>query len=223
MTFSHLITLANDSGGTLYLMVLLLTFAITVIIERSRYLSNMLEAGEDLIKLLKSKQCKNQDLINEFSLKHPYLPHLELTQVAIQFAGDEITRNDMDGALEEAVMHVVPRLDKSLWILDTIITLAPLLGLFGTIFGMFNAFNVMGDAQNATGQVTSGIAEALLATASGLTVAMIGLVFFNGLNMRIKLVIHQLETLKLILLNHTIKAIHGNAHTQSNPLRVIQG
>jgi biopolymer transport protein ExbB len=193
MTFSHVIELANDSGGTLYVMVVLLTLALTVIIERSRYLSNMLEAGEQLIKLLKSKNSKDHETLSEFSAKHPELPHLNLITVAVEFPANDKNRIYMDSALEEAVMHEVPKLDKSLWVLDTIITLAPLLGLFGTIFGMFNAFSVMSDVQNAGPQVTSGIAEALLATASGLIVAMLGLIFFNGLNIRIKLVIHQLE------------------------------
>ena len=49
MTISHIFELANDSGGTLYLMLLLLLVALTVIIERTRYLSNMQHGGEQLI------------------------------------------------------------------------------------------------------------------------------------------------------------------------------
>jgi biopolymer transport protein ExbB len=88
-----------------------------------------------------------------------------------------------------------------LWVLDTVITLAPLLGLFGTIIGMFNAFSLLSDVQGAATQITGGIAEALVATASGLLIAMIGLFFFNSLNTKIRIVIHQLETLKVMILN----------------------
>jgi biopolymer transport protein ExbB len=66
---------------------------------------------------------------------------------------------------------------------------------------MFNAFSVLSDVQGGTSQITSGIAEALVATASGLLIAMIGLFFFNSLNTRIRLVVHQLETLKIMILN----------------------
>jgi biopolymer transport protein ExbB len=98
-------------------------------------------------------------------------------------------------------MREAPRIDRWLWVLDTIVTLAPLLGLFGTILGMFNAFQVLSNPGNAPAQVTGGVAEALIATASGLFVAMIGLVFFNGLHSRVRSVVHQLETLKAALVN----------------------
>ena len=58
--------------------------------------------------------------------------------------------------------------------LDTIITLSPLLGLFGTIIGMINAFNVMASA--GLGQphaVTGGVAEALVCTAAGISIAIV--------------------------------------------------
>ncbi len=211
MNLSHLIDLANDSGGTLYLMVVLLTLAMTVIIERSRYLSNMLEAGDQLIHLLRARHGDKQSGLVAFTQKHPKLPHLNLIDAATNAPlAVRSDRESMDSTLEEAVMHEVPKLDRSLWMLDTIITLAPLLGLFGTILGMFNAFNVLGEGQNAATEITSGIAEALLATASGLVVAMIGLVFFNSLNSRIRLVVHQMETLKVMILNRSDTTIQNN-------------
>ena len=211
MTISHLIDLANDSGGTLYLMIVLLTVALTVIIERSRYLSNMLEGGEQLIRLLKTQPRKGDARLAEFTLKNPRLPHLTLISLAHDVRpAARLDRESMDSTLEEAVMHEVPKLDRSLWLLDTIITLAPLLGLFGTILGMFNAFSVLGEGQSAATEITSGIAEALLATASGLVVAMIGLIFFNGLNSRVRMVVHQLETLKVMILNQSDHTVQGN-------------
>ncbi len=202
MDIKHLMDLANDSGGTLYIMILLLTLALTVIIERSRYLSNMIEVGDQLIKNVISNNHADQSQWRAFSQKHPNLPHLRVVDAALSLNPTSTPdRQVMDGLLEEAVLHEVPKLDRSLWMLDTIITLAPLLGLFGTIFGMFNTFSVLGGDHNEAMQVTSGIAESLLATASGLVVAMVGLIFFNGLNTRIRLVAHQLETVKVMLLN----------------------
>jgi biopolymer transport protein ExbB len=99
-----------------------------------------------------------------------------------------------------------------------VITLAPLLGLFGTIIGMFNAFHVLSDVQNAASQVTGGIAEALIATASGLLIAIIGLVFFNALHTRVRVVLHQLETIKIMLINRhdrmTAKSAGGAASVE---------
>ena len=199
MNISHQLELANDSGGTLYLMLVLLLVALTVIIERARYLSNMQHGGEQIIAMLKREEggLEHNAVLPP---KLARLPHGRLFDV-LQHEPANVDRAAFDGHLEEAIMHEVPTLDRSLWLLDTVVTLAPLLGLFGTIIGMFNAFHVLGDAQNGAAQVTGGIAEALIATASGLFIAMIGLAFFNALHTRVRIVLHQLETIKIMLLN----------------------
>ncbi|WP_447122203.1 MotA/TolQ/ExbB proton channel family protein [Glaciimonas sp. GG7] len=198
MNISHLFELANDSGGTLYLMLVLMLVALTVIIERTRHLSNMQQGGEKLIAMLKKENAQLQQI--SVPKKLSKLPHVHLFNV-LQKEPVNTDRATFGGHLEEAIMHEVPILDRSLWVLDTVITLAPLLGLFGTIIGMFNAFHVLGDAQNGAAQITGGIAEALIATASGLLIAMIGLVFFNALHTRVRVVVHQLETIKIMLVN----------------------
>jgi len=197
MDISHLLELANDSGGTLYVMLVLLLVALTVIIERTRYLSFMEKGGASLIAMLKKDSSSDGF---ELKGKLAQLPHARLFEV-LRDEPANINRDVFDGHLEEAIMHEVPVLDRSLWILDTVITLAPLLGLFGTIIGMFNAFHVLSDVQNGAAQVTGGIAEALIATASGLLIAIVGLVFFNALHTRVRIVLHQMETIKVMLIN----------------------
>jgi biopolymer transport protein ExbB len=193
MNINHIFELANHSGGTLYLMIVLLLIALTVIVERTRFLSNMQGGGDELITLLKQENGKISKL--ELTDKQLRLPHARLFEI-LQSEPDSVDRASLGDHLEEAIMHEVPTLDQSLWMLDTVITLAPLLGLFGTIIGMFNAFHALGDVMNDTTQVTGGIAEALIATASGLFIAMIGLVFFNALYTRVRIILHQLETIK---------------------------
>ncbi len=202
MNISYLADLANESGGILYVMLVLLLIALTVIIERTRHLASMEKGGAKLINMLKKES--SEICVSALPKKLSHLPHARLFSVLrtdLTNASSRLSRENLDGHLEEAIMHEVPALDRSLWILDTVITLAPLLGLFGTIIGMFNAFHVLGDAQNGAAQVTGGIAEALVSTASGLLIAMIGLVFFNALHTRVRIVLHQLETLKIMLLN----------------------
>ena len=198
MDISHLIELANDSGGTLYVMLVLLLVALTVIIERTRHLSFMERGGAAMIAMLKTDRGQSGALALPEKLTR--LPHARLFEV-LQNEPANANRDSFDGHLEEAIMHEVPVLDRSLWILDTVITLAPLLGLFGTIVGMFNAFHVLADAQSGAAQITGGIAEALIATASGLLIAIVGLVFFNALHTRVRTIVHQLETIKVMLVN----------------------
>ena len=200
MNLNKLIELANHSGGTLYFMALLLLVALTVIIERSAHLSSMFHRGSELMDLLQ-QQLEFKTLQAKLQLpQYAHLPHTRVIQVAGLQQSQESTEL-LSRRIEESVMHEVPQLDRSLWMLDTAITLAPWVGLFGTIIGMFHAFSVLDDVQNGASQITGGIAEALIATACGLFIAMLGLIFFNWLNTRVRLIVHQLETIKVMLLN----------------------
>ena len=200
MTIAKMIDLASRSGGTLYLMALLLLVALTVIIERSRYLLHMQQAGVDLMHLLREDPQLRSPAAQAKLQRHASQPQVRLIR-AMDRENPQPNREAAASHLEETLMHEVPLLDRSLWVLDTVITLAPLLGLFGTIIGMFHAFSVLDDVQNGASQVTGGIAEALIATACGLFIAMLGLLFFNWLNTRVRVVVHQLETIKIMLLN----------------------
>jgi biopolymer transport protein ExbB len=83
-------------------------------------------------------------------------------------------------AMETAAQEEAVRLNRYLPILDTIITLSPLLGLLGTVTGMIAAFGIMAAAgMNEPNAITGGVAEALIATASGLAVAIAALVPYN--------------------------------------------
>jgi biopolymer transport protein ExbB len=84
--------------------------------------------------------------------------------------------------------------NRGLAVLDTIITLAPLLGLLGTVTGMIHAFGLLGAQQlDAPEAITGGISQALLATAFGLGIAITALIPFNYLNARLEEARHDIE------------------------------
>ena len=102
--------------------------------------------------------------------------------------------NAMTKALEIAAQREIPVLKQRLTILDTIITLAPLLGLLGTVTGMIGSFGIM--SQAGIGQphaVTGGVAEALIATASGLLIAILTLVPYNYFSNRAERELKEIE------------------------------
>ena len=84
------------------------------------------------------------------------------------------------GAVLQAANRELRRFNRGITILDTIVTLAPLEGLFGTVTGMIHAFGLLGASElGAPAAITGGIAEALIATAFGLVIAMTALIPFN--------------------------------------------
>jgi biopolymer transport protein ExbB len=84
--------------------------------------------------------------------------------------------------------------NRGLAVLDTIITLAPLLGLLGTVTGMIYAFGLLGAQQlDAPEAITGGISQALLATAFGLSIAITALIPLNYLNSRLEEARHDIE------------------------------
>jgi biopolymer transport protein ExbB len=211
MNLQYLSDLAASSGGTLYLMVLLLLVALAVIVERGWYLYRSMSGGRQINVRIAEMPVGRIDLLeNEVSLA-VNLPHAELLQVAL--SNTEINdRQVFADRLEEAILHEIPKLDRFIWILDTAVTLAPLLGLFGTIIGMFNAFSGLGQSDAMATQVTAGVAEALIATASGIFIAMLGVTFLNSLNNRVRQLAHQLETLKQMLINRFVHVDASDRH-----------
>jgi len=86
-------------------------------------------------------------------------------------------------AILQASSRELQRFNRGISVLDTIVTLAPLEGLFGTVTGMIHAFGLLGASElGAPTAITGGIAEALIATAFGLVIAMVSLIPFNFLN-----------------------------------------
>lgn len=105
-------------------------------------------------------------------------------------------------ATEEAGL-IEKSLGRWLWALETIVTAAPLLGLLGTINGMIRAFKLFGAEGLVDPRgVTGGVAEALIATAVGLFIALIALFAFNYFSNRLAQVMDEMEQLGTRLVNY---------------------
>lgn len=101
---------------------------------------------------------------------------------------------DMGRAMEAEAESMVQRMQGSMTVLDTLITIAPLLGIFGTVVGIINSFEMLAIETIADPKlVTAGIAQALLTTASGLGIAIVVVIPYNYFNARIAKAIHTME------------------------------
>ena len=99
----------------------------------------------------------------------------------------------LPGALLYINSREIKRFTRGVPILDTAITVAPLLGLLGTVTGMMGSFSLLGGELSAPAAITGGIAEALIATAFGLGIAIVALIPFNYLNNQTEEARHELE------------------------------
>jgi biopolymer transport protein ExbB len=100
----------------------------------------------------------------------------------------------LQGALQVAAGIEIKRAGRFLVVMDTLVTLAPLLGLLGTITGLIRSFSFLGNEELAVQAVTGGIAEALIATACGLGIAIFSLIPFNFFTSRVSNLEFELQT-----------------------------
>ena len=108
--------------------------------------------------------------------------------------GLDHTHSSLQGALEIGAGFELERAGRFLTVMDTLVTLAPLLGLLGTVTGLMRAFLHVGNAELSVTAVTGGIGEALIATACGLGIAILSLIPLNIFTRKVARLQFELET-----------------------------
>jgi biopolymer transport protein ExbB len=114
--------------------------------------------------------------------------------VRMIFRGLSHVHGSLSGALKVAAGAEIKRAGRFLMLIDTCITVAPLLGLLGTVTGIMGSFKAVGGNDLAVNAVSGGIGEALIATACGLGIAIFCLLPFNYFNERVAKLTFELET-----------------------------
>ena len=205
------------SGGLLPLMAVLLLVTLAVIIERSYFFHRVLKSGLAMEHDLQLVEYQDVDKLEQLAAH--YEGSLQRSIISSALASRGKDADTMERHIEEAIMWQLPRIDKHVWVLDTAVTLAPLMGLLGTIVGMVHAFDILGISGTggaASRMVTGGIAEALVATGVGLFIAIIAVLFLNHFNKRVRLALHQMDLLKVMLIN---RFYGGGSSHQGVPVR----
>lgn len=101
---------------------------------------------------------------------------------------------DMAKAMEDEAQQIMKRMSQFMPVMDTIITVAPMLGILGTVTGIMSAFNVLSGSGMADPKlVTGGIAEALITTVAGLVISIATVFPYNYFKSRIEHAIHFME------------------------------
>lgn len=104
--------------------------------------------------------------------------------------------SSLQGALAVAAGAELQKAGRFLVVMDTLVTLAPLLGLLGTVSGIFRTFIALGaqSVEGAMGSITGGIGEALIATMCGLGIAIFALIPFNFFTRKVAQLHFELES-----------------------------
>src|SRR4249920_1512075 len=151
------IHLSAMSGGLLPLMGVLLLVTLAVIIERAWFFHRVLKSGLEMEHDLQLVEYQNWGKLEQIAAHYEGSLQRSLISSALASRGQDAETTERH--IEEAIMWQLPRIDKHVWVLDTAVTLAPLMGLLGTIVGMVHAFDILGTSGTggaATRMVTGG-------------------------------------------------------------------
>ncbi len=180
-------------GVMMYPLLLSALIAMAVILERIYTLRRIYVTSpawvSKMFKYLKGGEIKKAEEACR-KLKTPIS--------TVVLAGIEHFENpleEMELSMKNQAEAWVPLFEKRVEVIDTVITAAPLMGLLGTITGMMASFQVLSEkGVNEPHAITGGVAEALIATATGLVIALVCLVAYNFLTAQIKFYIYEIES-----------------------------
>jgi biopolymer transport protein ExbB len=188
-------------GAMVYPLLLLGALALIIIVDRAVVYRSMLRLPRDLLNVVETYEFSWSELetgLLQLSAGNAYRRFLGVIAAnrtrpawwVESRAGDEA------GNIEKT-------LSRGLWMLETVVTGAPLMGLLGTITGMMQSFKVIGASSLvAPTQVTAGVAQALIATALGLLIAIFALFGFNFFARMQSYTIDRMERLGSRLVDH---------------------
>ena len=174
-----------DSGGfVMYPLLILSLITLAIAIERFYYFRNNRKGSKTFFHgVYHAAAAKDWDVVRQLCSEFPSA----LSRVIEQGMAHDKSEAAMKSAFEDRMSMESISFHRYLDYLSAIVTIAPLLGLLGTVTGMIQTFSVLDNGGGAAA-ITGGVGEALVATASGLCVAIIAFCFYTYFD-------HQLDTL----------------------------
>ena len=188
-------------GAMVYPLLFLGMISIVIILDRAVVCYRSLRLPASLLELVETYGFSWEDLEKQLDHLGPGNAYGRFLRVIADNRTEpawwvESRAGDEAGLIEKV-------LNRGLWLLETVVTAAPLMGLLGTITGMMAAFNVIGSSGLvAPHEVTAGVAQALIATALGLFIALIALFGFNFFSRMQSHALDRMERLGSRLVDH---------------------
>ena len=183
--------------GTLWLLILLSIFSIAFIIERYFALSAITRKSASMAKQLQETlQSNNLKDLEDLSRDRDSVEGRALSY-GIRHSKDH-GANGLEEVFDSYSQLERQKLERHLGFLATVGSNAPFIGLLGTVFGIMDAFRGLATSSGEVQAVLIGISNALVATATGLLVAIPAVVAYNYFQRRVRIVLQNLESTKNI-------------------------
>lgn len=186
----ELFELFIKGGYVMYPLLLCSFIAVIIFVERLRFYHSMLDdvnaLRETIIPLVQQSNWKGLQALKETSKGMA-------THVIAEAARGGNNKEQQEKLLEAAAISESAKLRQYLNYIESIVTMAPLLGLLGTVTGMIGSFSVLSISEGQPFAITGGVGEALIATATGLIVAIIALILHTYLVQQQDILISQIE------------------------------
>ena len=179
-----------EGGIVMYPLLACSVCVLTIIIERTIFwvILNRRHNRQLLQEVLESCQQGNWEQVRKQTIGSK-----DYT-IRILVSGIVHRKFSMTKAMEVAAIHEIERMRRGMGVLDTMITVAPLLGILGTVVGIIASFDMLATNGIADPQaVTGGIAQALITTAAGLSIAISAVIPFNYFNVKVEQAVQSME------------------------------
>lgn len=198
---SQSVSLFHKGGPVMYLLVICSFAVIAIVIERFLYYKGVTTDTSAFISKLQPLLEKQR--VTEATQLCEKMPKV-VSQVALAGLGAYQRGGNVESALESAAQLAAARLRESLNFLSAIVTLSPLFGLLGTVIGMINSFSVFNVQAGQPMAITGGVGEALVATATGLTVAVMALLAHTYFSHRLDKFVTDMEQVCATTINYLL-------------------
>lgn len=201
--YSTIVKFFQDSGVFIYPSIMVLSLGLAIAIERFIYINrsrrNNRDMWEELLPLLNTG--KFQQVLQMTAKSDTAIG--KIIGYGLSRAKGARRREDIDAAMEEGMMEVVPRLEKRTHYLATFANVVTLLGLLGTIIGLIKAFTAVAQVNPSEKAelLSASISIAMNNTAFGLMVAIPFLLIHAFLQARTSEIVDSLEAAKVKFLN----------------------
>ena len=193
----YILHLINAGGIMMYPLIFCSIAVIAIFIERVKYYKKSESNIAYLIKNIEeSGNIKGNKTLKFILEKDGGVP----AKIILEGINSTNRASSQEKIIESAAIHAIGKLKEYITYLDVIVTLSPLMGLLGTVVGMIGSFNVLSVVSGQPFAVTSGVAEALVCTATGLGVAIMALLAYTYLTACVNKLILDIEKISTVYL-----------------------